>query len=446
MLFFLITTLSIIVIIWSKFLLKKWINHLSVYCIIWSVLILLYEWKLLPYVDIIPLAWFFIAASFLSFLFGTLTFITARNLFPRNKILSRESDSTIPIFIDKGKTVKYALLIFSLISLYAGIQNWMVLIHKYGSIPAVFLNAADIYKEITRGGIKGVVPFISNFGYVAIFFSGIYTAFKGKFTLLTFLPFIGIILKELANVGRAGMLIALLEFLFSFILTRHLLNDDSSQRFKFSKKNAIIASSILIIFFVASASFVRISRGSFEHFNGASKLLREQKNNLIFSPSLYLYLSSDVGVLSQYLKSDRERTGFGQNTFLTVYHILDRLDVLKRPSDYQKGYFIPMWTNTGTYIRELHADFGILGPLIGPYLFGFFITLLWFKFFEKKSFIVLTILVYLFLVVGFSFLVMITRSSYWSISQFLIILIIPLLERIASIVHGKSIERQSGRT
>ena len=140
-----------------------------------------------------------------------------------------------------------------------------------------------------------------------------------------------------------------------------------------------------------AASLVRISRNigteTSESYEGTSNELRQFKDNLIISPSLYLYLSSDVGVLSQYLRSEgtsypeMDYTQFGQNTFLPVYNFLSKFGFIDRVSGYQRGYFIPMWTNTGTYIRELHADFGITGILLGPYLIGLLIT--WIAFIPK---------------------------------------------------------------
>ncbi len=428
-----ITVVSILGIILGKYLFKKWFNHLSLYCFIWGGLILSYQLKLLPYSDIVPLTWFYIFSAFLSFLLGILTLFTARNLYLIKDSYSDTPNSFMKVFVDDGTTVKYALLIFSLIGLYAALQHWSILIDKFGSIPAVFLNANTLYVLNSQGGIKGQVPFISNFGYVAIFFAAIFTAYKGRFTFLSFLPFIGIILKELATVGRAGMLLALMEFLFTFFLFRHLLTSEKKQNFIFSKKNAIISFTILSVFFIASASLVRLSRGATENYSGTNRSLMKFEDNLILSPSIYLYISSHVGVLNKYSSSDGENTGFGQNTFLTAYHIFDKFGFLERPSDYQKGYFVPMWTNTGTYIRELHADFGLLGIYLVPYFFGLVITWLWLELKKKKSLIILTILVYLYLIVGFSFLVIITRTSYWSISQLLIILSIPIIEKIARI-------------
>ncbi|MGD1006598.1 MAG: O-antigen polymerase [Ignavibacteriaceae bacterium] len=427
----LIAVISILGIILGKLLFTKWINHLTIYCFLMGGLIFLYELKLLPYTDIIPLAWFFIIASFLSFLLGILTVTSARNLYPKNQINSKKLITSMPIFTDDGKALKYSIIFFSFVGLFVALQRWLVLIHIFGSIPAVMLNASIVYRLNVNREIKDFLPILPTFVYVAVFLSGIYTAYKGKFSFLTYFPFIDIVIKELTYFGRGEILLCLVEFIFSFFLFRHLLNNDLTQRFKFSKKNAIVASSILIVFLVGSASLVRVSRGAYENYVGTSSGLKQLKGNFIISPSVYLYLSSDVGVLSKYLQLDKENTKFGQNTFLIYYDFLSKIGESERPSDFQKGYFIPMWTNSGTYIRELHADFGIAGVFLVPYIIGLLITWLWFKFYREQSLIVFAFLVYFFLIVGFSFLVMVTRLTQWYMSLFLIVIYLPFLEKIA---------------
>jgi oligosaccharide repeat unit polymerase len=250
-------------------------------------------------------------------------------------------------------------------------------------------------------------------------------------------------LKELAVVGRAGMLFALLEFVFTFFLFRHLLNTDIKKRFVFSKVNGIVATFILLVFIISAASLIRIFRGSTESFAARSTQLSQFRENIILTPTLYLYLSSDPGVLSKYLESKEDfnsemnNTKIGQNTFLPIYSLLAKLGITERVSGYQRPYYIPIWTNTGTYIRELHADFGIAGTLLGAYLIGLIITWSWFKFYEKKNLILFAILVYFYLIIGFSFLVMVTRLLYWFISLIIIILFIPLLERISEYFRRK---------
>jgi len=432
MIFLVVLFLTILSLFLGNYYFKKWFNPLSLYVIIWGVLISLYEWKLLPYVNIIPLAWFFIFSSFFSLLLGISTAFYIRKHFYQDELFAKKSHLDIEIFKDGGTAVKYMLIVLSLISVFSGVHHWIVLIDMFGSIPSVFLNATTIYNMHVQREIKGFIPYLPIIGYVAIFLAGIHTAYKGRFSVLTFLPFIGIVLKELATVGRSGMLLALLEFLFTFTFFRYLLNKDSNQRYKFSKKNALFATTILLVLFISSATLVRITRVSGEYYTGASRELKEMRGNLLITPSIYLYFSSDIGVLSQYLKFENENIKFGQNSLLPLYDFVAKLGIIQKVPDVQKGYFIPMWVNTGTYIRELHADFGVIGVFVFPFLLGLAITWYWYNFFNTKSLYSLLILVYLNLIIGFSFLQMITRVTYWSTSLILLIILIPLLKKIAN--------------
>lgn len=427
---FIVSSLGIIS---GKFLFKHWINHLTIYCVIWGGLIILYELKLLPYYNIVSLTWFYIISTFLSFLFGILTVTSIQRLYFHDRLTTQECKLNLKIFLDNGKTVKYAIILFSIISILAAIQHWIALLDIFGSVSAAFLSANIVYKLNTMGGVKGVIPFISTFGFAAVFLSGIYTAYKGRFSFLTFLPFIGIILKSMATVGRVGMLFALIEFFLTFFFIRYLLNKDSEKRFTFAKRNAIFAFAVIFVFFVLSASLVKLLRVTDENMPGTSKVLKQLDDSFIISPSIYLYLSSDIGVLNQYIKSEGEKTKFGENSLIFIHYLLARFDIVEKPRDLQKGYKIPMWVNTGTYIRELHADFGVAGVFLIPYLLGLLITWLWFKFYQKHRIIILVLLIYFTLIIGFSFLMMITRLDIWFVSLFILLLSIPIIEKIAEI-------------
>ena len=432
MIFVIVPTIAFLSFLLGRYIFKRWFNHISLFAFIWMGMIMLYELRLLPYKEIVSETWLFIASTFISFILGTLTYVTLKRLFPSQNPKSEERNREFnKIFADDAKVVRYSLFLFSFISIAGAVQHWMVLIDMFGSIPKVFLNALTIYRMNTEeGGIKGQVPFVSNFGYVAVFWGAVYTAYKGKFTFLSILPFIGIIIKETSTIGRAGILLGLFEFIFVFLLFRHCLTINDKEKFRFSRPNATISITFLLALLIFAASVVKISRVSFEQYQGASKTLRELEGNIILSPSVYLYLSAHLGVLNEFVKRQDERTLFAQNTFLPVYNFLDRLDIVKRPNQYQKGYFIPMWVNTGTFIRELFADFNVFGLLLFPYLLGLFMTYLWFRLVREGSLYILVILSYLYIIIGFSFLVMITRTSYWSISLSLNLLTIFVIAQI----------------
>ena len=128
-------------------------------------------------------------------------------------------------------------------------------------------------------------------------------------------------------------------------------------------------------------------------------------------------MSAHVGVFNKYLKVDEEESEvFGKNTFLPIYHFLSKLGLIKHFKQYQRGYYIPVWTNTGTYLREVHSDFGIVGILLVPYLLGMFITILIYNLEKQINIYNLIILVYLFTVIIFSFLVLVSRLGVFYIS------------------------------
>jgi oligosaccharide repeat unit polymerase len=424
----------------GKFLFKKWINHLTLYSFFFGISIFLYELKLLPYIDIIPFAWFIVILSSLSFLLGIVTVISARNLSRENPIVLQKLDISLKIFSDDGKTLKFAIIFFSLISIYSTIEFWMFLIKQFGSIPGVLINSQVIYRLNISGDLVGFTPYISLSGFIALFFAAIYTAYKRKFSILSFIPLISIMIREIGQAGRAAMSVALVEFVLTFILFRYLLKSDFHQRFNFSRANAIVASVLLVVLFILAVSIVRISRTteSSEKFTGASSELSQTKENILISPTIYLYASSNIAVLSKYFSSEGENTGFGQNTFQTIHYYLSRLELIDKLNERPKGYYIPTWTNSATYLRDLHADFGISGVLLGPFFLGLLLTWLWFKFYEKQSIIAFTFLIYFNLIVVFACLGIVTRFTFWSLALLFILLFIPVLEKISTLVSQKT--------
>lgn len=411
---------------------KTWINHLTIYFFVIGGLTFLFELKLLAYRNLSLTSWFFLISSTLAFLLGIMSVLSARQLNLSKIGFPRVTVESIPLFQGDGRILKYSAIFFSLVGLFVALHRWYIMINIFGSIPAVFVNAAWVYRINVKGEIKEFIPILPSFVYVGVFLSALYTAYKGKFSFLSFFPILCIILKELTYFGRGEMLFATLEFVFTFSLTRYLLRKEENVKYKFSKANATISIILLLAIVLTAASIVRSSRGVKENIRGTSPVLKQLEDSFIFTPSVYFYLSSDLGVLDQYFRKDIESANFGENTLRGVYYLLSKLKLVDEPSFFQKGYFIPYWSNTGTWIRELHADFGFTGVIILPYIIGLISTWLWFKFFQEKKIYLLVFLVYLYIILAFSFLMMVTRLNQWFLSQLLILFFLPILNRLAT--------------
>lgn len=407
----------------SRLIFGKWFNHISLYTFVWTGMMALYETKMLNYFPLSSFTYLVVVVSFLSFTIGSLTIIAAQ----KNSI-NPPKELNLKFFLDDGKALKQILLIIGLISLLFSIYNWYVLLLKYKSIAGVLLSANEIYKNRVEG-VSFDVPYYGFTIYVGIFLSGIYTAYKGRLDIYSIIPLLSAILKGLSSFGRIGMLIMLLEFISTFMLFRHYLIN-----FKVNKINRMkvgIPVLIFLILIIGAASVIKSFRGTFERYKGASPELRSLADNTFFSPSLYLYLSSHVGVLNQYFFHEDDNMKFGQITFSPFYNFSSKFGVVEPVPPDLKGYFIPMWTNSSTYLRNIHSDFGDFGLIVIPYLLGLLTSFFWIRFYSSGNFIHFMLMVHFYLIIGISFFAIVTQGADWYLSIFSLVFIIPFIERKA---------------
>jgi oligosaccharide repeat unit polymerase len=432
MIFLILTIILISVSFLSNHLFKKWFNHLFLYTLIWYLMLVLYELKLMQFSELSSLTWMAVAAAYFSFVCGVLLVYLARQRYSLKYLQLPSRLHQYEIFSDGGHTVQRAIILISIIGILSAIQQWFILIKMYGSLPAIFLNANEVYRLRVEGKIEGVIPYIPSISFVGVFLSGVYVANTRKITLVSMLPIFAVILKELANFGRADMMSALFLFTSSFILFKYSLPSEGTKILK-SKIKVIVTVSIIFTLIIAGAGLVRSTRGTIESFSASSQKLNELKGNFFITPSLYLYACSHIGVLNKYLELDYDNRNFlGEITFQPIYNFLSKFGVVRHPPFYDKGYYIPMWTNTGTYLKPLFEDFGPLGIYLGPFSLGLFASLLWFNFFEKKSLISLIYLSYFYVLIMFSFLTMFSRSGIWLIGLLLTHIIIILIRKIVA--------------
>jgi hypothetical protein len=151
--------------------------------------------------------------------------------------------------------------------------------------------------------------------------------------------------------------------------------------------------------------------------------------NAIISPSLYLYFSGQIGTLNKVIMYEERSQLFAEKTLTMLYGTIAKFDLVKRPKDHDKGYFIPVWINTGTYLREIFMDYGFLGIVIVPFILGLLSTLYWYKFFETGSLFNLTILAHLYVIVGFSFVIFVVRLSTWVFPMVILSVLTYLIEK-----------------
>ncbi|MBV6512691.1 MAG: oligosaccharide repeat unit polymerase [Ignavibacteriales bacterium] len=426
-LFLLVSFLAIVV---SRAVLGKWFNHISFYFALWAGMVSFYEMKLMAYFDLSDRFWLVVFAGSLSFLFGSLLYPAIKKAFESRSSVSAGSDPLYKIFFENDKLLNRLIFLCSFIGIVSAVHHWFVLIDMFGSLTKVLINYNVIYRLRVENKIEGLIPYAFVMAFAGVFFAGIKVAKEGKVGLLSLSPFIGVILRELANVGRAGILFAFMMFISVIFLSRYSIQANSSQGSKsFFNKSSILPLLIIIGLVIGSAGLVRTFRGTFESYKAASSSLNKTAGGFFITPSLYLYISSHAGVLSKYLDKDFEKEfPPGETTFFSVYNILSKFDLVKAPEMYDKGFFIPMWSNTSTVYRYLHQDFGLFGLFIPPFLTGLLASFFWMRFYERGKITDLLLLSYIYIGIGMSFMILVTKVSIWLISLVSVYLIIKAVE------------------
>lgn len=419
--------ISITSILLSLYLFKKWFNHILIYVLSWALFIILYELKLMRFIEVKFEVWIIILLSFISLWLGTLTVILAKQSISKITSNPNLTDNFNTVSLYRLDLIRNISIIFSIIGLFASIHHWYALINEYGSIANVLIKANFIYRQRIQGESVDTIPYLFIASYIGVFFGAILTAYKKRLTFVAVLPFLGIILKGMATVGRGGIFVGFLLFINTFFLFRHKLSktENLKTRFTYSSVFSIL---LLLVISIGSLNMVKEIRGSFENFEGTTRTLKKLKDVPVISPQIYLYFSSNIGVLSKYFEKGGEDPPIASNSLLPIYNVLTKFGIVEQQQIYPKGYFIPMWTNSATYLRDLHADFGYSGLFIVPYLLGIFATYYWFKFYERGNMLDFVLLTYIFVIISFSTFYMITRAALWFMSFLFLVIFVKYLD------------------
>jgi len=398
----------------SKHLFKKWFNPLSLYAVVWGGMTYLYGLRLLPYYEISSHAWILIVLSYLSFLMGTVIVFNARNAFFTSEKEAIWNENEFFLFHNDGKNLKILVLVLGLLGLFAALQHWYVLVKEYGSVTQVFIRAQRVYHMKNVGTESlGEIPYLWIFSYISVFFAGIYLAFKNKLEIVVLLPIIGISLKSMATFTRSGILFGLLEIVIAFVLTKYVLSNKNGRKNKKNKK-IIFAAVLLAVLMVGSATVVKMARQTMDKsITGKSSSMNQLDGNVILSPAIYFYLSSQIVTFSSYLKTENEFHLPFEYTLFPLYRVLGKFDLVKKPNTHSIGYNTPTWSNTATYLRNLYSDFGYTGIILGPFLFGLFSSYFWVAIFYRKKLIHIVYLTFIMISIGMSFFALQSQVTLW---------------------------------
>jgi oligosaccharide repeat unit polymerase len=391
----------------SRRLFGSWFNHVAVYTCIWSVSLATMHLNLIEYYPLSFETWVIIVAGWASFVLGAGVVVAARFATGSAPVTAVNLHPAKP---DELRTLRNLLWLLSLISAVVVIQHWIVLLGQFGSIGRVLVWGNLVYSSRIEKGIPGAIPYFDSLAIAACLFGGLYMALTGKMRTVAILPFVIVFVNEIAAMGRAKLVMAGALYVSGYAFGRFRAGGALVVTTRARMKRLALVG-VTLAMLIAGAEFVRSTRGTTEQFVGGTSQLYRLGGSAVLTPSVYMYASSQTAVLNQYLKGPGEASEWGANTFAPLHRVLAKLGFDIRTEVYQQFYVTPVYTNTGTYLRELHADFGIPGVLIGPFLLGLLTSIVWFRLRGGFRYTTLVVLGYLFTLVAMSILYIATRAG-----------------------------------
>lgn len=410
----LIIAMTVSGVLIGRWAFHRWYNHISIYSTVWGVSLFLLELRLINYYVIEDEVWWIIFTAWILFIIGSLTVVAAKRATDdghETDLDGNDRTSEDHVFVER-RVLEVALWILIAVSMAGAIQTWLVLIDMFGSVSNVILRGAFLYSMRVSEGIKGAVPYFKFLCLPATLLAGVYTAKMGRMKIIAIIPIIISIIVDLSSMGRAMMIMTAILFMTGYFLAKPSRNATRTSKRSMVNIKGVLAISLAIILLIAGSELVRSTRHVNENVTGAKRALKQLQGASFITPTVYLYLSSHHVVFNQYLKKEEQERFVGANTFAPFFRLLAKLGFDTDVGAYQKFYRVPVDTNTGTYLRELHSDFGFMGIVIGPYLIGLITSVLWYRYRKYRTYVSLVILSYLQVLVVMSLFYLVTIAGY----------------------------------
>jgi oligosaccharide repeat unit polymerase len=396
-------------ILLGRWLFGKWFNHVGLYGAIWSCSLALFHADLVPYYPLTFEAWLVIIVGWIGFVLGSASIVCARFAIGKLDVSNGESankpmEPNLRVFTFV-LWVLNVVVIFDMINLIHVISN---LISGWGNF---FGSAVLLYTLRTSGGIPGAIPYLSAAALAGCLLGGIYIAYVGRTRIVALIPSVVIFVDSILSMDRGTIVIAAVLFVSGYALGKRRRTGlpTSLPGTKIRRIASIVVGVTLL---VTGLEFVRSSRGILEGTFAAGSLSR-MKGASFITPSIYFYITGHFGVLNQYLKKDAEQNIVGRYTLAPVWRTIAKLGFETKVGSNQPFYHTPFVGNNGTYLRELHADYGLTGVAVAPFALGAIVSGFWFRALKTGKLRDKMILGHTLIFVAMSIFQVVTQQGSW---------------------------------
>jgi oligosaccharide repeat unit polymerase len=387
----------------------------GVYGIVWGFSLTLFHVGLIRYYPLETETWIVIVSGWMAFLLGSATVVGAR--YACWSDVKKNCGGT-PEISESEHSLLLKILWTANIIVVAYAAHQVYIVTKLVGNVTNFLALGNLFYSLrVHEGLPGTIPYLGSLSLTVCLLAGLYTSLVGRLKLVAIVPLLAMIVISITNMTRAFSVIGAILFLTGYFSNTRKIAQVSIITVAGRLKRAVLAA-LLVALFVSAMEVVRGNRGMTERFAGATTALSRLGRGAgsFLTPSIVMYLSVQHGVLNQYLKEGIEDPPIGNYSFAPVWRALSKIGFNTYVAQHQPFYRVPMSANTGSYLRELHADYGIAGVVVGPFLLGLVATMFWLRYESTGSLLDLVVLGHVFVAVGISLFAFATQLGNWQAS------------------------------
>jgi len=421
----------------SKVILGSRLAPLGVYSLLWTSIIVVYFSNIFKYPALSGSALIMIFGSYVSFIIGSVAGgVIGGNggVIYGKRIQYKKLPVTDVISANEFSRLQIALSIFSILGLVLSIIYFIVVVSNVGVsvfFSQFFEHTVLVRKSMIDDAVNaGRTGFITMFPLIFIYGScvllGQYLAFDRGAIKYLVLVLLSVLIYSTAEMSRARILDVIALIVVSYYLF-------SSSYFTYAKRRGFkLTNSQKIILFSVISIIGLIIIGSVQNKHDGELELTNVPLNPVITHGLYR-LSIGFAMFDNLAHIYEGTYYLGDATLNVFMRILSAVNII---NEYNRVVFYEVnpvsgWIgyNTPTYLMWIFVDFGMLGVVVFPLLFGFIFSSLYIKVRMSPNFFNIAILALLYLSIFVSFGTWRFWDTFYIGTFFLLFLIYPYLNR-----------------
>jgi oligosaccharide repeat unit polymerase len=405
----LIILISMATIMLGRVMFGQWFNHVGLYAAVWGGSLALFHIGWIYYYPLEAETYLIIAAGWVAFVLGSAVVVAGRFAVRASSADSRED--ACRHYEDELRTLSRVLWTMNVITVADSVYEISNVSRIMGGFSKIFSLGNMLYTLRVQEGIPGAIPYVGTLTMTGALLAGYYTAKVGRVRFVAIIAVLTAIAISLASMVRATLVMAIILFVTGYFIERRKRRvERPSDRFR-----SVLSLVLLLALIVGGMEVIRGNRGMTEGFAGETSALKGLSVGVgsFVTPSVVMYLTVHHAVLNQYIRKDEEDVPIGHYSLAPWMRLLSKFGFDTYVRQHARFYCVPVPANTGSYLRDLHADYGLAGIIAGPFLLGLISSLCWFRMRRTHQLVDLVILGHVYVGVGMSLFTFATQMGVW---------------------------------